>query len=73
MRRKETGQKEIGRENERQNKTHWSRYIRYPFYSIGLLEEFINYIEDPERPHREWIFQIIIMLAALSCFLKLLL
>ncbi len=43
------------------------------FTPLGLLEEFINYIEDPERPHREWIFQIIIMLAALSCFLKLLL
>ena len=44
-----------------------------PFTPLGLLEEFINYIEDPERPHREWIFQIIIMLAALSCFLKLIL
>lgn len=43
------------------------------FTPLGLLEEFINYIEDTERPHREWIFQIIIMLAALSCFLKLLL
>ncbi len=43
------------------------------FTPLGLLEEFINYIEDPERPHREWIFQIIIMLAALSCFLKLIL
>ncbi len=43
------------------------------FIPLGLLEEFINYIEDTERPHREWIFQIIIMLAALSCFLKLIL
>ena len=43
------------------------------FIPLGLLEEFIHYIENPEHPYREWIFQIIITLAALICFLKLLL